>query len=68
MHVTAFSGDVAFRINGAEPGVEFLLDNMMLVEVPELADWKRTALIATDQNRKSQIEFRCLNVSHKSDK
>jgi hypothetical protein len=50
-------------VNGPEAAVDFLLDDLRLVEVPELPDWQSKALEETDANRKAQFTMRCASLA-----
>lgn len=54
-----FESAVKFRVNGPDAGVDFLLDDLRLVEVPEMPDWQDTALKETDRHRKTDFTIRC---------
>jgi len=45
-------------IQGPDPGIEFLVDDMSLQEVPELTSWREDAKQSIEQHRKTNFTLR----------
>lgn len=45
-------------IQGPDPGIDFLVDDMSLKEVPEMTSWREDAEESIEQNRKTNFTIK----------
>lgn len=50
--------NVRLYIQGPDPGIEFLVDDMSLKEVPEMTSWREDAEQSIEQNRKTNFTIK----------
>ncbi|XP_076470537.1 anti-sigma-I factor RsgI6-like [Babylonia areolata] len=52
-----FADQVKFTVDGPDPEVDFLLDDLRLVEMPDMPDWRETARTETEKHRMGRMDL-----------